>query len=122
AQRARLAKNVGDEIAALREIARRALTAPTEPRAALQSLTRSIGDPEHRAVMVLRGGTLRSWAGTLHADPAALTGPVGVVATPFGLTLHVSADSGSVRAIAASLLYAASPADHMTRGLAQRLG
>ena len=44
-----------------------------------------------------------------------------MVATPFGLTLYVADDSGPSRTVVASLLYAASPADHLTRGLAQRL-
>ena len=39
-------------------------------------------------VVVLFGVWFLGWAGTLHANPRALTGPSGCVATPFGLTLY----------------------------------
>ncbi|MEP6732165.1 MAG: ATP-binding protein [bacterium] len=121
AQRNRLHRGVDDELVALRNIAKRARSAPTEPRAAVETLEGALGDRQRRAVLVLHGDTLISWGGTLHADPAQLNGSSGVVASPFGLTLYIADDSGGARIVVASLLYAASPADHNTRGLAQRL-
>ena len=121
AQRALLRSAVDDELGDLREAARRGLAVPDEPVAAVRMLERAIGDRERRAVLVLRSDTLVSWAGTLHADPHALAAASGVVATPFGLTLYASADSGGTRVVATSLLYTASPASRVTRGLAQRL-
>ncbi len=121
AQRARLARAVDAELKTLRQVIAQARHAPPEPRAANAALERELRDTEHRAVLVYRGDSLSAWAGTLHADPRALRGPSGVAQTPFGLTLYVVSDSASVRVLAASLLYADSPADHLTRGLAQRL-
>ncbi len=121
AQRDRLRRRVDDELVVLRDVARRARSIPAEPRAAVKMLDHALGDTRHRAAIVLRGDTMVVWAGTLHADPAQLRGSGGVVATPFGLTIYVADDSGPARIVVASLLYAASPADHLTRGFAQRL-
>jgi signal transduction histidine kinase len=121
AQRDRLRRRVDDELVALRDVARRARSAPADAAATVKMLDGALGDAKHRAALILRGDTLVAWAGTLHVDPSQLHGSSGVVATPFGLTLYVANDSGPARIVAASLLYAASPADHLTRGLAQRL-
>ena len=124
AQQDRLRRAVDEELIRLRRAAHRGLALPasaSDPAGIVSELERAIGDPGHRAVLLLRGDTLFSWAGTLHASPRQLTGPSGVVATPFGLTLHVTLDSGGTRAVATSLLYAAPPADRLTRGLSQRL-
>src|SRR5215207_161811 len=120
AQRVLLASRVDAELATLRDAAARArrLEATDELSGRLQ---RIIGDPVPRSALVVRRDTLLGWAGTLHANPRALVGPSGVVVTPFGLTLYAASDSGGVRAMAASLLYASPPADRLTRGLAQRL-
>ena len=120
-QRVRLAHAVDAELRTLREVARQARHLPAEAPAAKTALEHDLHDTEHRAVLVYRGDSLASWAGTLHADPRALVAPSGVAQTPFGLTLYVVDDSARVRVVAASLLYAYSPADHLTRGLAQRL-
>ena len=121
AQRARLERKLDDEMRALRDIARRARSIPRVAAEAMPALSHLIGDQEHRAAFVLRGDTLVAWAGTLHGEPAQFQNPSGVVATPFGLTLYVVDDSSTVRTVAASLLYTLSPADRMTRGLAQRI-
>ena len=121
-QQEQLARAVHDELTLLRRVSQQARAVPRAPAEAVRTLNRLVGDEEHRAIMVLRGDTLQVWAGKLHADPAALTAPSGVVATPFGLTLYVTGDSAGVRTIASSLLFAAAPADRLTRGLAQRLG
>ena len=121
AQRGRLKQRVDEELRVLRDIALRAPAVATHSAEGRASLAHDLKDAEHRAVLVFRGDSLLAWAGTLHADPGQLGTSSGVVQTPFGLTLYVVDDSGSVRTIAASLLYAYSPADHLTRGLAQRL-
>ena len=124
AQQERLRRAVDDELVLLRHAARRGLAlhrTEADPAAVVSHLEHAIADPEHRAILLVRGDTLYSWAGTLHASPRELTGPSGVVATPFGLTLYVVLDSGGTRAMAASLLYAAPPADRLARGLTQRL-
>ena len=120
-QRVQLARDVDAELRTLRRVARQARHVPVEASAAVAALEHELQDEEHRAALVYRGDSLATWAGTLHADPRALVAPSGVVQTPFGLTLYVVEDSAPVRTIAASLLYAYSPADHLTRGLAQRL-
>ena len=122
AQRVRLRQRVDEELRTLRAIARRARLAPSDRAASRRFLDHDLGDREHRATLVFRGDSLFTWAGTLHADPRRLREPVGIAQTAFGLTLYVSEDSGGVRIVAASLLYAYSPADHLTRGVAQRLG
>ena len=124
AQQERLRDAVDGEMTRLRRAARRALTLPgraVDPEDVVTTLERSIGDASRRAVFVLRGDTLHSWAGTLHAALRDLEGPSGVVATPFGLTVYAALDSGGIRAVATSLLYAAAPADRLSRGVAQRL-
>ena len=121
-QRVRLKQSVDAELRTLRDIARQARATPSEPAAARKSLEHDLEDTQHRAALVFHGDSLVAWAGALHADPRQLGAPSGVVQTPFGLTLYVVDDSATVRTIAASLLYAYSPADHLTRGLAQRLG
>jgi two-component system nitrogen regulation sensor histidine kinase NtrY len=120
-QRALLDGAVADELALLRRVAHDGLAAPADPLEATRALQHAIGDGTQRAVLALHGDTLAAYAGTLHADPRALTGPSGIVATPFGLTLYVAQDSAGHRVVAASLLYTASPASRLTRGLAQRL-
>jgi signal transduction histidine kinase len=125
-QQTMLGGRVDDELRFLRRAAGRALavaSTPTDPEGTVVALERAIGRGarDRRAVLVARGDSLLAWAGTLHAEPRALTDPSGVVATPFGLTLYASADSAGRRAVATSLLYAAPPADRLTRGLAQQL-
>ncbi|MDB4885872.1 MAG: histidine kinase region domain protein, partial [Gemmatimonadetes bacterium] len=120
-QRNALRHAVDGELAALREAAQKGLHIPEDPAAAVHLLDRAIRGDARRAILVVRADTLVSWAGTLHADPHTLVGPSGVAATPFGLTLYAAAESAGTRVVAASLLYAASPASRLTQGLAQRL-
>ena len=120
-QRARLARAVDEELRTLRHVAQQARYISAEVPAARAELEHYLEDAEHRAALIYRSDSLVTWAGTLHADPRALVAPSGVVQTPFGLTMYVVEDSAAVRVIAASLLHAFSPADHLTRGLAQRL-
>ena len=120
-QRALLKSAIDDELVLLKGAAQDAARARGTPVELVGRLGRDIDDESRRGVLVMRGDTLVAWAGTLHADPHSLTRESGVVATPFGLTLYASADSAGVRGIAASLLYAAPPADRLTRGVAQRL-
>jgi len=122
-QQAVLSHRLDDELVALREVASRGviLGRTTDPAAAVATLRRSLGDVDHRAVLVLRGDTLVVWAGTVHASPLAFGAPSGVVATPFGLTIYVVRDSDGTRVVATSLLVAQPPADRLSRGVAQRL-
>ena len=120
-QRERLRTRMDEEMLALHGAAERGHAIPHDSRRAVAPLERGLGDLEHRAVLVLHGDTLVAWAGTLHANAAQLTGPSGVVLTPFGLTIYVADDRGPVRTVAASLLYALTPADRITRGVSQRL-
>ncbi len=121
AQTSLLRDAVQAELVQLRRAATRGLSAPREPVAAVADLRRAAGDEDRRAVMVWHGDTLLSWAGTLHADARLLNDPSGVVSTPFGLTLYVAADSAGMRAVAASLLFAAPPADRLIHGLSNSL-
>ncbi len=120
-QSARLDRAVKTELGLLQGVADAASTITDSPVAAISQLGRLIGDREHRAALLLHGDSLVAWNGTLHADPARLRDARGVVASPFGLTLYASSRRGTTRAIAASLIYAATPADRLSRGLAQRL-
>ena len=122
-QQSVLARRLDDEFVALREIASRGtgLGGMTDPAAAVSALEQVTGDLTHRSALVLRGDTLVVWAGTLHASPLAFRAAAGVVATPFGLTVYVTEDSGRTRAVATSLLVSQPPADRLSRGIAQRL-
>jgi signal transduction histidine kinase len=121
AQRDLLASRVDAELATLRDVSVRARRLVGTATDLSQSLERVVDDQVRRSALVVHGDTLLGWAGTLHANPRSLTGPSGVVATPFGLTLYAASDSDGVRAVATSLLHASPPADRLTRGLAQRL-
>jgi signal transduction histidine kinase len=120
-QRALLASRVDAELATLRTASLRARRLSETGEDLSLALEHAVDDQVRRSALVVHGDTLLAWAGTLHANPRALAGPSGVVATPFGLTLYAASDSDGVRAVATSLLYAAPPADRLTRGLAQRL-
>ena len=124
AQQEQLRQAVDEELVRLRRAAHTAVALPAtsdDPAAVVSQLEHAIGDPMHRAVLLLRGDTLYSWAGTLHANLAQLTGASGIAATPFGLTLYTAIDSAGTRAVAASLLQSAAPGDRLSRGLSQRL-
>ena len=120
-QRARLASRVEDELATLRDAASRARRFMGTPDELSRRLERIIGDNVRRSALVVHADTLLGWAGTLHANPRALVGPSGVVATPFGLTLYAASDSANRRAVATSLLYVSPPPDRLVRGIAQRI-
>jgi signal transduction histidine kinase len=120
-QRALLAARVDAELATLRDAASRARRLVGTPDDRSRPLAQIIGDQTRRSAIVVHGDTLLGWAGTLHANPRALVGPSGVVATAFGFTLYAASDSAGVRAVAASLLHALPPADRLARGIAQRL-
>src|SRR5687767_901686 len=120
-QRALLASRVQDELAMLRDAAVRARRFQGTPDDLSRRLDRIIGDNVRRSALVVHADTLLGWAGTLHANPRALVGPSGVVATPFGLTLYAASDSADVRAVAASLLSVSPPPDRLVRGIAQRI-
>jgi hypothetical protein len=124
AQQELLRRAVDDELIHLRRAVHRGLEIPgssADPAVIVSRLERTLSDLEHRALLLVRGPALYSWAGTLHANPGALASQSGIVATPFGLTLYAAFDSAGTRAIATSLLYAAPPSDRLSRGLAQRL-
>jgi signal transduction histidine kinase len=120
-QRAALAARVDAELATLRRVALHARQTAAEQGELAARLEKLIDNPAWQSVFVVRSDTLLGWAGTLHASPRALVWPSGVAATPFGFTLYAESDSAGVRAVATSLLYAAPPADRLTRGLSQRL-
>ncbi len=121
AQRTMLKERLDEEMRVLRAAAHAGRELPPLPRDALGVLDRAIGDREHRAIFVRRNDSLVAWTGRLHADPSQFPDANGIVATPFGLTIYVADDSGSIRTVATSLLVAAMPAYPLTRGLAQRL-
>ena len=122
-QRALLATRVDAELATLREAADRArrLAADGAP-ICRGSLERIIGGPgSPRRARGARRHASRRGRGRCTPTRGRSTRPSGVVSTPFGLTLYAASDSGGVRAVAASLLYASPPADRLARGLAQRM-
>ena len=121
-QRRLLRRAVDEELAHLRAAARDGLAASGDLVETTARLQRAIGERSERSIFAVHGDTLLGWAGTLHADPRALTSGSGIVATPFGLTLYVAVDSGNRRVVATSLLVTAAPARRLTRGLAQELG
>ena len=120
-QRALLASRVEGELTILRDAAVRARRFVGTPDELSRRLERIIADDVRRSALVVHGDTLLGWAGTLHANPRALVGPSGVVATPFGLTLYAASDSAGRRAVATSLLHVSPPPDRLVRGLAQRI-
>jgi signal transduction histidine kinase len=109
------------EGAALQRLAVEALDAPPDAAGAFTRLETLRGGMPQRAVVLARGSAVLAWSGSLVAPLDSLPGPVGIVTTPFYLTLYAIAGRGSDRAAAEALIHVEPPADHIAVALDQSL-
>lgn len=118
---ARATRAMADRLTAeakrLAELATEALDVPTNAEMAFAALEDLRGGNATRAIAVARGGVLTAWAGHYLAAVDSLSGPVGVVANEFYLSLYALAGRGQDRAVATTLLHAESPAEALATAL-----
>ncbi len=105
----------------LSETARRALGAAGSREASFRALAGLTRGESERGVAIQRGDSIAAWAGRMRNSPDSLRAPVGVVASPFFLSLYATAQRGNERGIASALVYAAAPADRLSNPLAARV-
>jgi signal transduction histidine kinase len=119
---AALAAQLTSEADRLRRLAVAALDVPAEPAAAFDRLDELRDGTPYRAVALVRGGALAAWAGHYLGPLDSLEGPVGVAASDFYLVLYAVAGRDRDRAVAASLIHAARPADQLAPTLEREVG
>ena len=76
---------------------------------------------DERGVVLYDGGRAIAWGGQLRVSPDSVRDSVGVIASPFYLTLYARADRGSRHAVATALVEAIPPADGLAHSMAERL-
>jgi signal transduction histidine kinase len=99
-----------------RGAARRALRLPNEEARPFRELEVLLGDADQeqgpeRGLVVQRDQRAWAWAGNVRQRVDTLTEPLGIVVSPFYISLYAIADSGNRRAVALQLLHAEAPAD-----------
>ncbi|HUQ83536.1 MAG TPA: hypothetical protein VM076_20460, partial [Gemmatimonadaceae bacterium] len=114
---ARLERALLSASAELSATARGALDAPTDPAAAFDALAPLAKGSGERGIVLFRAGRPEAWAGTSRVVLDGLTERLGVVFSPFYLTLYATAERGTARAVATALVHADPPADRLARPL-----
>ena len=103
----------------LRARAVTALDAPASRPEAFRQLDEGTDDEARGAALVLfEGDSAVAWSGRPRAPLDSLRDSVGLVQSPFYLSLYATAVRGSRRAVAAELLDASPPASRIARALA----
>jgi signal transduction histidine kinase len=102
---------------ALQRLAVEALDAPPDAAGAFARLDALRAGAPVRAVVLARGTNALAWSGRLVAPLDSLPGPVGIVATPFFLTLYAISGRGTDRAAAEALIHVEPPADRIATAL-----
>ena len=103
--------------ARVRQLATKALGAPTNASAAFPFLAALDGIDERTSVVLYRNGLPVSWAGEPRAVPEVLRGDIGVVPLRFYLVLYAAERRGDAVAVATMVLDAELPARHLVNGL-----
>ncbi len=101
----------------VRQLASRALDAPTMPAAGFRYLARLDGIDPRTSVVLYRNGLPVSWAGDPRAVPEVLRGDLGVERLRFYLVLYAAERRGDAVAVATMVLDADPPARHLVLGL-----
>jgi two-component system nitrogen regulation sensor histidine kinase NtrY len=104
----------------LRARARQALAAPVARDEAFRHITAAtVDEGRGDATVLYRGDSAFAWSGRPYVAIDSVSDSVGVTSsgTPFYLALYVVEREGAQRAVAARLLYAASPADRMVQSI-----
>lgn len=88
---------------------------------AFAEMARLARGPDERGIVLYSGSRAVAWGGQLRVSPDAVTDTLGVIASPFYLTLYSVAERDGRRAIATALIEAAPPANELAQSMAERL-
>src|SRR6185437_11921282 len=105
----------------IRATATDALDAPANEMDAFSALRRDAHRMPGLGVVLYRRGKPAAWAGTNVVATDTLVAPVGVVQSPFYVTLYAAATRGETRAVASAVIHAESPGDSLVSALADRV-
>ncbi|HEY9479405.1 MAG TPA: hypothetical protein VIP79_04920, partial [Gemmatimonadaceae bacterium] len=119
------ASALGDDLSAtsraLRSSAQRALGAPVQVAAAFEALEGDAEGRPERGVVLYRRGVPVAWAGRIFTSTDSLVAPLGVVYSPFYVTLYAAIVQGESRAVATATVHAAPPGDSFAPAIANRV-
>jgi PAS domain-containing protein len=122
---ARGAATFGDELSvtsrALRASAQRALDAPMQVAGAFDALDHDVDAREERGLVLYRRGVPVAWAGHIFTSTDSLVAPLGIVYSPFYVTLYVAIVRGEARAVATATVHASPPGDEFAPAIANRV-
>jgi len=107
--------------AQVRQLAARALTAPTNPADGFRFLGALDGIDARTSVVLYRNGLPVGWAGDARAVPEVLRGDLGIERLRFYLVLYAAERAGDAVAVATMVLDADPPARHLVLGLGEDL-
>ena len=105
----------------LRESAERALDAPVQVASAFDALSGGVRGHPERALVLYRRGVPAAWAGRTHTATDSLVSPLGVVYSPFYVTMYVAVVRGESRAVATATVHALPPGDRLAPAMANRV-
>jgi signal transduction histidine kinase len=105
----------------LRAAAARALDVPSGERHAFTALERDVSGSSERGVVLYRSGQAVAWGGSIVVATDSLVAPIGVVESPFYVTLYAAMARGGTRAVATAVVHAESPGDSLVAALADRV-
>ena len=107
--------------ARVRQLAKKALDAPTSASAGFRYLATLDAIDERTSVVLYRNGLPVSWAGEPRAVPEVLRSAIGVERLPFYLVLYAAERRGDAVAVSTMVLDADPPARHLVKGLSADL-
>lgn len=105
----------------IRATATDALSAPAGEMDAFAALRQQVHGMPGLGVVLYRRGRPAAWAGTNVVRTDTLVAPLGVVQSPFYVTLYAAATRGETRAVASAVIHAESPGDSLVSALADRV-
>ncbi|HEU4642029.1 MAG TPA: ATP-binding protein [Gemmatimonadaceae bacterium] len=105
----------------LRATAAAALDAPLDPPGAFAAARQAMRHHPGEGLVIYLGGNPLAWAGRVVVPTDSLTAPIGVVYTPFYVTMYAAATRGETRAVATAVLQADPPGDRLVPAVANRI-
>jgi len=105
----------------LRESAQHAIGAPVQVSGAFDALDREIGSKGVRGIALYRRGVPVAWAGHITTPTDSLVAPIGVVHSPFYVTLYAVVVDGESRAVATATVHSAPPGDDFAPAIANEV-
>ena len=105
----------------LRASARRAIEAPVQVAGAFDALDKEVDSRDARGIALYRRGVPVAWAGHIFTSTDSLVAPLGVVYSPFYVTLYAAVVEGESRAVATATIHATPPGDDFAPALANEV-